>query len=264
MNSHKSISEYKALAKEQLLGNYGLAISSFVVIFVIFYTITLIIFGAYSGTDPAGTIVAGVAEGRTVDALSYFKSEVATTAIDIVIGLFTALFFVGYLHILMGISTGQKFALADLFYGFKNNPDKVILIYAVLAVIRIILMLPVQIISFAVMTNHNPMLGLVRVVLLFAAYAVYIYLNVIFALKYLIYLDDPNMNVKDYYQISAKLMKGNKMKFVLIYLSLIGYGILSILSLGIGLLWVEAYRNMIIINFYRDITEIKTAADNIC
>jgi len=256
MNSHRSIPECKALAKEQLLGNYGIAISSFVVIFVIFYSIAMIIIGAYTAGNPGGVLASATIDNGTVNTLEYIKNEIATTVIDLVIGLFTTLFFVGYLHVLMGISTEKKFSVADLFYGFRNNPDKVILIYVIMAAFKIVLLLPSQIVSYATLNIQGTDRNIPVYLLTALAYGIYIYLNVVFAFRYLIYLDDPNMDIKDYYLISAKLMKGNKIRYILIYLSLIGYGILAVLSLGIGMLWVETYRNMIIINFYRDLTEI--------
>ena len=44
-------------------------------------------------------------------------------------------------------------------------------------------------------------------------------------------------------------------RLIYVYLSFIGMGVLAILSLGIGLLWIEPYYEQTMVNLYLDICE---------
>ena len=78
---------------------------------------------------------------------------------------------------------------------------------------------------------------------------------------YLIYKDrstlSPNEKISslDCITESKNLMKGNKWRLFLLDLSFLGWGILSILSLGIGLLWLLPYQNATKVAFYEDLIQ---------
>lgn len=52
---------------------------------------------------------------------------------------------------------------------------------------------------------------------------------------------------------SKNLMKGHKWRLFVLDLSFIGWGILSVLSLGIGLIWLLPYQNATKVAFYEDL-----------
>ena len=54
---------------------------------------------------------------------------------------------------------------------------------------------------------------------------------------------------------SRKMMNGHKWEYFVLQLSFIGWGILSILSLGIGFLWLNPYVNVTYAAFYKNLTE---------
>lgn len=78
---------------------------------------------------------------------------------------------------------------------------------------------------------------------------------------YLIYKDrsnlSPNEKVSslDCITESKNLMKGHKWRLFVLDLSFIGWGILSVLSLGIGLLWLLPYQNATKVAFYEDLIQ---------
>lgn len=55
-------------------------------------------------------------------------------------------------------------------------------------------------------------------------------------------------------KLSIKMMKGYKWKYFVIYLSFIGWAILSTLTFGIGFLWLIPYITLTFTNFYKDIS----------
>lgn len=54
---------------------------------------------------------------------------------------------------------------------------------------------------------------------------------------------------------SRKMMDGHKWEYFVLQLSFIGWGILSVLSLGIGFLWLNPYMNATYAAFYKNLTE---------
>jgi len=74
-----------------------------------------------------------------------------------------------------------------------------------------------------------------------------------YSMAFFILRDNPKIKAKEAITRSKKMMKGNKGKLFGLYLSFIGWGILCILSLGIGFLWLIPYVNSSIANFYEGI-----------
>ena len=55
-------------------------------------------------------------------------------------------------------------------------------------------------------------------------------------------------------------MKGHKLHLIYLYCSFIGMGILELLSIGIGALWIEPYKSQTFANFYLNVTEKTTSS----
>ncbi|MCP0887596.1 DUF975 family protein [Ligilactobacillus sp. WILCCON 0076] len=66
-----------------------------------------------------------------------------------------------------------------------------------------------------------------------------------------------DMNYLDYVTESRKLMDGHKIELFVLQLSLLGWAILSVLTLGIGFLWFIPYKSAVYAEFYRGLAEDK-------
>ncbi|WP_027408453.1 DUF975 family protein [Anoxybacteroides tepidamans] len=69
---------------------------------------------------------------------------------------------------------------------------------------------------------------------------------------FFLFRDHPEYGALEAIRESKKRMKGYKWKLFLLYLSFIGWGILSILTLGIGLLWLIPYVYTSLAAFYEE------------
>lgn len=67
--------------------------------------------------------------------------------------------------------------------------------------------------------------------------------------------DHPEFSITEAITESRKIMNGYKWKYFLLNLSFIGWGILSIISLGIGFLWLIPYISTSLATFYNKLTE---------
>ena len=67
--------------------------------------------------------------------------------------------------------------------------------------------------------------------------------------------DNPEMSILDTLRLSRKMMHGHKMQLFCLQLSFVGWILLSILTLGIGILWLLPYMTTTMAAFYQDVRE---------
>lgn len=78
---------------------------------------------------------------------------------------------------------------------------------------------------------------------------------IMFSQAYYILSDDKEKSIIQCLSESRELMKGYKWDYFMLQLSFIGWWILSILTLGIGALWVVPYQGITETNFYLELKE---------
>ncbi len=71
-----------------------------------------------------------------------------------------------------------------------------------------------------------------------------------YSMSFYILADNPNMGIMEALAESKRMMQGNKWKLFCLYLSFIGWALLCILTLGIGILWLMPYAEVTLIAFY--------------
>lgn len=75
-----------------------------------------------------------------------------------------------------------------------------------------------------------------------------------YSMAQFIMLENPEMRPMEALRASKQMMYGHKMDLFLLNLSFIGWSILCVFTLGIGLLWLNPYMNAAYAAFYRDIS----------
>lgn len=74
-----------------------------------------------------------------------------------------------------------------------------------------------------------------------------------YSMAFYIMYDHPEIKAMEAIDLSKKMMSGQKGKLFLLYLSFFGWGVLCILTLGIGFLWLIPYVQTTMANFYEDL-----------
>lgn len=93
---------------------------------------------------------------------------------------------------------------------------------------------------------------------LFIAAFVYLFITSLsYSLSYFIAYDNEAMSGKEVVEKSKEMMKGNRGKYVLLQLSFIGWVILSIFTLYIGMLWLTPYMQVAMVCFYEALKDKK-------
>lgn len=80
-----------------------------------------------------------------------------------------------------------------------------------------------------------------------------IILMLMFSQFYFVMKDNPELKYMDALKMSAKLMKGHLWQFFLLNLSFIGWGLLAMLTFGIGWLWLAPYIYTTCAHYYEDL-----------
>ncbi len=99
--------------------------------------------------------------------------------------------------------------------------------------------------------NIGSIIAIILTVLLLVAYIIFTYMVV--QAPYII-IEKEDIGLIEAMKLSAKIMKGNKWKYFVLQLSFIGWAILSIITLGIGFLWLIPYVTLASTNFYKNLT----------
>ena len=73
-----------------------------------------------------------------------------------------------------------------------------------------------------------------------------------YALTPYIIMDEPELTARQAITRSSEIMQGRRWKLFCLYLSFIGWGILCLLTFGIGVLWLVPYMNASVAAFYED------------
>lgn len=233
----RTSAELKRLSREQLNGHWGLAIGANLLLELItaaavmpFYFLLLI-----SGQG-------------TVQLITYVIAVLIISAVSLVMQC-------GIFRMYLGFARKEEVTLGMMFGEFTRRPDRYILGYVLLFLIELVCLLPGLICWTVGMTGAVLVLAvIIGTVLYLAGIVVMVIVSLRFALVFLLMVDHGELGVLDAFRESRRLMEGNKGRLFYISLSFIGWGLLGILSCGIGMLWVTPYMMQVSVNFYRDVT----------
>lgn len=240
MNNNRTVSELKASARAHMFGNYRPAIGAYLWMNLILTAIMMI----FSSALPDNTF------GKLLNYIIYALSL-----------LIMAIFESGRCFMYLNIACGNPVSADMIFYGFKNNPDKAIVLELNIMIREILLAIPCAI-AISLYTYEQNIIMIILIVatlVLFivgATYVILLYFPVFFLMH-----DFPNMTAKEIIDYSQKIMKGNMKRLLGLYISFIPIKLLSLITFGIGDLWVDPYLCSSSTEFFMDIMK-NTQANN--
>lgn len=138
----------------------------------------------------------------------------------------------GLLYCYLGISRGEAVKVEDLFCGFK------LLLKTLLVTI-----LQTIIISLGFILLVVP--GIIA--------------SLSLAMSYYILIDNPELSSFDVIKLSYNMMKGNRIRFLMLNLSFIGWAILATIPFGLGWLALAPYINVTVASFYNELRVIDSS-----
>lgn len=171
-----------------------------------------------------------------------------------IIGLLTQLLNAGIIRIHLLLAKHQTVSFMDLFWAFRNQPDRFLLSAMLMAVLFLIpiLLAGICLFQFSLKKTTAACLSMAAAVILLSIVLLYLMysLHIVFPL----YIEHEDMTVLEGFRSSIRYMHGNKMRCFLLQLSFIGWQLLGLCSMGIGMLWISPYMSQTRANFYLDLT----------
>lgn len=236
MKNYLSSTSLKSQAKGQLLGKYGILAGT--------YAIHALCVSALSGITSLF-----LNPGSVIEYIIYF-------AVSFLISIFSGLFSYGEAYIYLKTSCRQQPVLSDLFYGFKQTPDRIIRVAVVFSLISYLLNLPVFLLSLLPQETLLNGYGMLLFSLLTVVCAVIgMLLMLTYSQSYYLLLDFPDCSAREALRKSRDMMKGSKGRLFYIDLTFVPLMLLCVLTCGIGLLWLMPYMQATKANFYLDLVK---------
>lgn len=228
---------WKETAKSVLRGNWGIAIAGML---------------AYMAVNFLGNILS----------LELFPGnsmmEIAAGQVFVfVVSLIAMVFGTGYSYMMLNMSRGREFSLGNLLYMFHNQPDRVLIAAFVMTLLNTVSQIPVYLAVYltepgsTLQAEMNWMYMIMGVMLL--SVVLYVLVTVPFALSFYLLADNPQMGGVESLKESRRLMKGHIWQYLMLQLSFAPMLIVSLLLMGLPLLWVLPYMEASETAFYRDI-----------
>ncbi len=225
--------ELKRLAREFLLGSYTTPILAWLI------------------ASFLPTVVLSPFSVNVSDKLDF--SAVASGVAAFIVEILGQLLMVGVTRIHLMLAKRQQPVVKDLFWAFQNRPDRFILATLLLFCIILVPAIPAVVCAYFLKKTESVYAYVIVGLVLFALSIVELYLSYKFQLIYPLYIDNPDMGILEAFRTSNSMMHGNKMRLFYLQLSFIGWLLLGVCSLGIGLLWISPYMEQTAANFYLDL-----------
>ncbi len=267
----RSIRELRSQALEKLRGNWGRAI---LVCFI-----ASMITGFFSYTANMKNIFDFILNGNYTSELSWKQlgEGTATTSILSNIGMLINLLIGGSIsygiyRFFMNLIREDNPEVQNLFSGFKYF-GKNFLLQLIIGIFTFMWSIAVYIPAIILMTiiiiigtSGSPMsynyisslqwnIGIVMlvVIILLACAAIIYTITARYSMAFLILNDNQKFAVMESIEASKTMMEGHKIRYFLLNISFIGWDILSLITLGIGYLWLRPYKYAARTSFYADL-----------
>lgn len=229
----KSLKELISITKEQLIGKYGVAILANLLIGII----TLIAVNLTSSLSDV------------VNAATYFLNIGITLIIDVLTGVLV----LGQTTFFLKLVRGENnLKVSDVFAGFKQSTDKAIIIQAIYIAILLVEIIPNAIVSAGIIPISESVLRIFSLYMILLRIVLRLVANLFLALSFYVLADHPDYSIKEILSEATYLMRNRKGRLLLIYLLMIPLGLLGCFSCGVGALFVEAFYETLMANFYLD------------
>ena len=187
----------------------------------------------------------------------------------------------GYERFNLSLVDGETPTIKSLFCGFSPVYFKTVLLRVLRFLLDLIASIPMiaagtatiflflpavreAVSGTAISAASFALIGIALLILSLASIAssiLSIIINLRYGFAFVILSEYPELSAVEALQKSASLMRGNKWKLFCLNFSFIGWILLSVLSCGIGFIWITPYMNVANIAFYDEVANRKAAAE---
>lgn len=231
------------MARERLSGKYGIYIGALLVYYLITTALSMLLTLVFPTLTVAAILNGMVSAGSIV--LFYVT--------ELIISLILSIFTIGFLKMYLDGSRGYPVLFTDLFYGFRHHPDRAILLSLLRGLVDLACLLPGYVVIFASVYFLSVPAAIIGLILLLAGGILAVVFTIGFSQGFYLLTDYDDLGPVRALKESWKMMKGHKGRYFYMGLSFVGLLLLTVLTCGIALLWVNPYMTMTQTMFYRDL-----------
>ncbi len=269
-NTFLSSAVLKDRAKGALSGKYGKAILAAFLVSVItlscqfvlsflesfFYYIFAFARDVFVNGFSLEQVQTMIDEGAYLDdyPLWYYAAEYI---LSVVLTVFISVFNVGLSLFFLNVACERRAKVSDIFYGFQYQFGKSLKLAATAVLVGQLCSLPANVFSYLV--RHDAARENILAVLMvwIVCIIIYVPLNLGISQMFLLLLDFPGYTAGELIRLSIRIMKGHKCRLFYIQLSFIPLILLSLLSFGIGNLWLTPYMNATYTFFFLNLMQAR-------
>lgn len=178
--------------------------------------------------------------------------------VELILTAFLQILHMGSCYFYLKLNCGQTASVGDLYYGFRANRNQALGIGLVYALVSNLCLLPHTYFSYCATYAGRVIDIRFLLLLLLAGQLAEFLLLIPVSQSYYILLDFPDYTARQALLLSFRMMKGNLLRYLLFTLSFLPLFFLSLLSCGLGLLWVVPYMESSLAAFYLDLAKHKS------
>ena len=232
MKQMHSSAELKAIAREKLIGKYGICVA----IFFLYYAINMGFLLLYSFSG-----------------LIYYKNEMVSQIFSILLSIILTILLVGIWSFFLNIARNQDYNIGDLFWGFTHHLPKYILCNLLILLMLAICVAPAVILFLLYFQFEDILFMLAGTILAVIGLFFLFYLGLGISPVIFLFIEKTDASIPELFQESFQLMKGNRFRLFYFNVSFIGWFFLGLLSCCIGFLWIFPYIYESQVTFYLDL-----------
>ena len=161
---------------------------------------------------------------------------------------------VGQYCLHLSVARTKKIQLTDFIYPIKYDANRLILAEVILFILRMIGMAPAIGAYLMILFYDDLNVYLLALGLCVLSLILTLVIEANFGMTYFALIDGEELTVFQAIKNAVSMMKTHKMRFIYMQFSFIGMYLLVLLTLGIGILWVQPYIMQTTTIFYMDIT----------
>ena len=244
-------SELKGMARRVLVGKYGISAGLLTVMALVCMGGGVLIFAPVF-------VMAGMAVASDINSSNGIALILGTYGVILllafVFNMVYALFTAGSVRFFYNVCTGQPYGIGDLLFAFKNRWYRFVGLNLIVSLVGVVMNIPYLVVMVAAeLEPWAEWLQVLEFLLMILGTVLGIVFQLFFGLASLILVEDRQKGVFVSMGESARLMRGNVLRLIVLGLSFLGSILLSVLSCYLGFLWTVPYMSCAYIYFYLDI-----------
>lgn len=231
MTNSRSIGELKLLSRLKLSGVWPTAVLTALVVMAM-----KVVYSMVSIRFLGGSTISSLLMGLVI---------------VLIMDLLLQVFYGGAFFAFLNLSRGRTFSAGNVFATLKMQPDRFLIKGLILDIGAFIYVGPIL---YASVSDKVSIEAFFMILIIWGIIGgiLYTFFRIKLSMVPFLLLDHPEMGALEAVRESIELMRGVTGKMFLLLISYIGWGILILLTMGVGTLWILPYFTETLAFFYRD------------